>query len=1182
MGKRTFSLLNQFFFRTLVLTIFFVFFFASCTPTNEALTDLVGGETKTTVNGPIGNSALSFSPSLKDFGALATNSGSSSQTFIVTNTSTYNVTLGAITGATTHFSINSGTCINHSTLSKNDTCTFSVTFAPTASGQFSTAVTIPYDTSGSGSFYSAVSVIGSGTNLTSFAGLDSLSNVTVTSMKLNWTDVAGADSYQAYQMTTSGAAVLLSSMSQSSACVAGACSYTAGGLNPSTTYSFRVRATDSNTVQEQNIVSRSNTTLAGILDLSGPAISLAGDCTTFQIITRDASNAAINMTTDTAITISGLGNGGIYTTSGCAVSLSSPIVLSGQNTKTFYYKNTTAQAITMAASLTTYTGDTLAHTISNNVADHLEYVAGNNQTANINALTSSDLEIRVVDAYANPVSGINLSFLSTAGGGVANSCVLTSNGSGMVLNKTRLGFTDIKNKIKVTKVGGPLPDAAGSGNATYTFTATSQNTNSGVFNGRVPLKESGAGLCSGDFNKDGKLDLAGVGETTNVVSVTINNGNGTFATRVDYNTVAYPYNCTSADANGDTFPDLIVANYATGGASSSVSVFINSGTGTFPTRVDYTTASSGMTDVKLADFNGDTILDMVSVGYTASTLNIRIGVGDGTFGVNNSYATGTNPISLVTGDFNGDGKLDVATTNYGAASVSVMRGNGDGTFQVKQDYTIGTQAFNLVAHDFNSDGRLDIATGNFASNTMSVLLGTGAAGSYTFLAKSDYALPAGPGGIAKGDFNGDGVIDLVVGSYTGSVLSLWAGVGNGTFSSRTDFPVGAGTTNQDLEAGDFDGNGKTDVAVMFRTATISAFNILLQGTGTTGLRPAQVDLATAGIGYYLTSGDFNGDNKPDIVHANYLAAGKASVFLNNGDGTGSFATKSDLTTGNYAAGIAVGDLNNDNKQDIVVCDRNNGTGTTVSVIIGNGDGTFVARVPYTTAVDPWSVALGDVNNDGRLDIVTGNYTTGNISVLLGNGDGTFQNKTDYATSANPRKIILTDVNNDKKLDVVLTSTSTLKAGVLIGNGSGGFSAITEFNVGGNGFHASVGDFNGDGNVDIVTTSSAGNNIAIILGAGNGSFGAPTTFPAIAAPKDIIVGDFNGDSKLDVYVSAVGTLSFFAGNGLGSFAARVDTLVQPTSTESLYGLTSGDFNGDGKQDIAVNSSTTAKVYIIYGL
>lgn len=417
MRNAYFSFTNIKLFRTFFLLFSFAFFFASCTPTNQNLTDLVGGETKTTTNGPIGNSALSFSPSLKDFGTLAANSGTSSQVFTVTNISTSDVTLGAVTGATVNFTIAAGTCVNHSGLAKGNSCTLTVTFAPITSGQFSTSLSIPYDLVEGGSFYSSVSMLGAGTTLTNFAGLDSISNAGVSSMQLNWTDVASVDSYQIYRITSSGAAIYTSALSSAS-CVASACSVVIGGLNPVTNYTFRVRATDSNSVQEQNIVGRTATTLVGNLSLStAAAIIYAGDCATYTVTTLDGSNVPVNMTTTTtAINISATGNGALYSDSGCTTITTTAAIANGQSAKSFYYKNTTSQAITLTAALTTYATSTLNQTIYPSTAaitySTLDFYP--NSIAADNSTTTT-FSATLKDSYANPCTNQAVTLTSSRG-----------------------------------------------------------------------------------------------------------------------------------------------------------------------------------------------------------------------------------------------------------------------------------------------------------------------------------------------------------------------------------------------------------------------------------------------------------------------------------------------------------------------------------------------------------------------------------------------------------------------------------------------------------------------------------------------------------------------------------------------------------------------------------------------
>ena len=363
------------------------------------------------------------------------------------------------------------------------------------------------------------------------------------------------------------------------------------------------------------------------------------------------------------------------------------------------------------------------------------------------------------------------------------------------------------------------------------------------------------------------------------------------------------------------------------------------------------------------------LLACIGVAVTLVAVASSAAVSAPSFARPMTYPTASMPGQVALGDLNGDGKPDLAIAADGP--VSVLLNRGDGTFQQRRDYATRVGGHESVAiGDLNSDGKLDLVLSNGGANTISVLLGNGDG---SFQPGRDYAAGAAPISVAIADLNGDGHLDVAAAregtgqDITHGALVVFFGKGDGSLQARRDYPTG--TTPGTLVLGDVNGDGKPDLAI------------------------------------------FNERGAP--------GANTVSVFTN--DGAGGFQARRNYQTGITPRALAIGDLNGDNRLDLAVATER---ANTVSVLINRGDGTFRPKRDYATGYLPGTVAIGDLNGDGKPDIATGGSafltrpTT--LSVLIGKGDGSFEPRLEYAAGGFATRLAIGDLNGDDKPDLAVT------------------------------------------------------------------------------------------------------------------------------------------------------------------
>ena len=439
-----------------------------------------------------------------------------------------------------------------------------------------------------------------------------------------------------------------------------------------------------------------------------------------------------------------------------------------------------------------------------------------------------------------------------------------------------------------------------------------------------------------------------------------------------------------------------------------------------------------------------------------------------------------------------------------------MLGNGDGTFQTHVDYAVGSEPTSVVIADFNGDGKLDLAVSNFHSNTVSILLGNG---NGTFKAAVGYSTGNGPISVGVGDFNGDHKLDLVVVNETDNNVSVFLANGDGTFQPQVAYPTGVG------------GN------------------------------PLSV-----------TVGDFNGDHNLDLAVADFHTQ-QVSVLLGNGDGT--FQAVHAYATGANPSAVVIGDFNGDGKLDLALSSVPLGSapGNLVSLLLGNGDGTFAAPAIFGTGSQAYSLVVGDFNGSGTPDLAVANGVSNTVSVLL-NTQGT---KIAVLSSSNPsvygqQVTFTTTVAASVSQSSAPTGTVTLKSGnKILGSGvlvAGSFSASTTSLPTGASTIYSV--YSGDAHFQAHTVTvpqtvqAAGTSTALSSSANSSGEGQPVTFMATVSPS--ATGAPTGTVTFFDGTTLLGS-SALNGNGVGGF------------TISTLGLGTHNITASYGGDTNFNSSTS---------
>ena len=684
--------------------------------------------------------------------------------------------------------------------------------------------------------------------------------------------------------------------------------------------------------------------------------------------------------------------------------------------------------------------------------------------------------------------------------------------------------------------------------------------------GRFESGDAPVAVDLADLDGDGVPDVVAACRSSNAVAVHRGGGDGSFGAPVLISTVSTPTAVCVADGDLDGTLDLITTS--AGGAGIGFHPGI--GDGAFGRRRETALADS-IRALDVADVDDDGVIDVIVgawIGGDSGRVTILRGDGTGTFATSDTIVVPTRIRHVGSHDVDCDGVLDVVFSRDADAMLHVAHGRGDGTFGTPTELAAVTTSGAFIFADLDLDGIADLITGA-ASPTNRILTAYGV-GDGTFVPAEITSIELTPGVIRDlgvADVSGDGIPDIVCANGASrGVISITRGEGERRLS-RTSERRFTGLGISPIALGDLDLDGLLDI-VVGNEGDDTVHRLL--GPHTAASAPLRFSEQLLGT----TVVDVDGDGVRDLI-AGYLTPERA-VVVRRGDGAGRFDVWWHGIGAVVPDRLATGDLNHDGRTDLVTLRASSAFEDEIEIWLGDAAAVFRTKAVLPVGVAASDLVVGDVTGDGADDILVINGLSHDISLFVADGRGGVAPEQRVSVGTGPADLKLADVDGDGDIDVMTSHPFSSTFCLLRGDGAGGFGTCEETFVPGLTGEFDLADVNDDGATDIVALveGAASMTVRIMHGFGDGSFSLTAVRAALPTPGAIRVADVNADDLPDLLVVSdqpVARAMVLPGIGGGGFTSARPRVLEAILIRDVH---LEDVDGDDAPDLIVTSVTSS--------